>query len=98
MQEDNGPVTAEFEMNDTLWVNAKIKSADKVCLWLGANVMIEYETGEARDLLTERLATAKKTIVQVKEDLEFLKEQITTMEVGYVHMYIYMYVCVFVCV
>ncbi|KAJ3298864.1 hypothetical protein HDU79_005236 [Rhizoclosmatium sp. JEL0117] len=76
-------ITTEFEINDTLWVNAKIESTKTVCLWLGANVMLEYETGEARDLLTEKLATAKVSLTQVKEDLAFLKEQITTMEVNF---------------
>ncbi|KAJ3094321.1 hypothetical protein HK100_006180 [Physocladia obscura] len=74
------PIVTEFEINDTLWVNAKIESTKTVCLWLGANVMLEYETGEARDLLTEKLETAKLSLNQVKEDLTFLKEQITTME------------------
>ncbi|KAI8613897.1 Prefoldin alpha-like protein [Chytriomyces sp. MP71] len=76
-------ITTEFEINDTLWVNAKIENTKTVCLWLGANVMLEYETGEARDLLTEKLGTAKLTLDQVKEDLTFLKEQITTMEVNF---------------
>ncbi|KAJ3344526.1 hypothetical protein HDU83_005117 [Entophlyctis luteolus] len=85
------PIATEFEINDTLWVNAKIESTKTVCLWLGvitrefllaweANVMLEYETGEARELLVEKLATAKTSLHQVKEDLTFLKEQITTME------------------
>ncbi|KAI9339362.1 Prefoldin subunit-domain-containing protein [Obelidium mucronatum] len=77
------PITTEFEINDTLWVNAKVESTKTVCLWLGANVMLEYETGEARDLLTEKLGTAKVSLSQVKEDLAFLKEQITTMEVNF---------------
>ncbi|KAJ3062168.1 hypothetical protein HDU98_001944 [Podochytrium sp. JEL0797] len=76
-------ISTEFEINDTLWVNAKIESTKTVCLWLGANVMLEYETGEARDLLTEKLGTAKISLSQVKEDLAFLKEQITTMEVNF---------------
>jgi hypothetical protein len=44
--------------------------------------MLEYETGEAKDLLTEKHQKAQTTLTQVKEDMEFLKEQITTMEVG----------------
>ncbi|KAJ3398442.1 hypothetical protein HDU80_008895 [Chytriomyces hyalinus] len=77
------PMTTEFEINDTLWVNAKIEKTETVCLWLGANVMLEYSTEEAKDLLTEKLGTAKISLNQVKEDLTFLKEQITTMEVNF---------------
>ncbi|KAJ3191750.1 hypothetical protein HK101_007443 [Irineochytrium annulatum] len=70
-------------MNDTLWVKARIHKSDKVMLWLGANVMLEYETGEAKDLLEDKLKTAKTTLGQVREDLEFLREQITTIEVNF---------------
>ncbi|KAI9354854.1 Prefoldin subunit-domain-containing protein [Zopfochytrium polystomum] len=77
------PITTEFELNDTLWVNAKIRAPKHVCLWLGANVMLEYETEEASKLLSEKLSMAQKTYGQIEEDLEFLREQITTMEVNF---------------
>ncbi|KAJ3416638.1 hypothetical protein HDV05_000920 [Chytridiales sp. JEL 0842] len=77
------PIDTNFEMNDTLWVNAQIKPTKKVCLWLGANVMLEYDNEEARDLLDEKLGKALKSQEQVKEDLQFLREQITTMEVNF---------------
>jgi hypothetical protein len=68
-------------MNDTLWVSANVKPSKTVCLWLGANIMLEYPNEEARDLLTDKLGKAKKSQEQVIEDLQFLREQITTMEV-----------------
>jgi hypothetical protein len=50
-------------------------------------VMLEYPLDEARDLLTEKLAKAKQSLKEVNEDLEFLREQITTMEVNTARVY-----------
>ncbi|KAJ3108546.1 hypothetical protein HDU97_000828 [Phlyctochytrium planicorne] len=73
----------EFEVNDTLWVRSKIDPTNTVYLWLGANVMLEYQIDEAKTLLTDKLATARTSLSQINEDLEYLKEQITTMEVNF---------------
>ncbi|KAJ3219830.1 hypothetical protein HDU67_009018 [Dinochytrium kinnereticum] len=80
---DEEPIMTDFEVNDTLWVRSKISPTNSVYLWLGANVMLEYQTDEAKTLLQDKLATAKISLKQVMEDLEFLKEQITTMEVNF---------------
>ncbi|CAG8749652.1 3295_t:CDS:1, partial [Dentiscutata heterogama] len=45
-----------------------------------ANVMLEYELQEAKELLETKLSTAQNTLNYVVEDLEFMREQITTME------------------
>ena len=81
------PVNVHYELNDTLWVNATVDDTQSVYLWLGANVMLEYSTREAKALLTEKLATAKTTLRQVDEDLGYLREQITTMEVNTARVY-----------
>ncbi|CAG8615236.1 8376_t:CDS:2 [Paraglomus brasilianum] len=74
------PMETAFELNDTLWAAAKMKSTKTVNLWLGANVMLEYTLQEAKDLLEQKLNTAQTTLKNVLEDLEFLRDQITTME------------------
>ena len=47
-----------------------------------ANVMLEYPIDEAMELLRRNLDTARTSLHQVEEDLDFLKEQLTTIEVG----------------
>lgn len=47
-----------------------------------ANVMLEYPLDEAISLLTSKLAGAEKSLTTSKEDLDFLREQITIMEVN----------------
>lgn len=44
--------------------------------------MLEYTCEEAKDLLTSKLETAKTSLKNTLEDLEFLRSQITTMEVS----------------
>jgi hypothetical protein len=44
--------------------------------------MLEYPVQEASDLLNGKLDAAKLSLKQVEEDLEYLREQITTMEVN----------------
>lgn len=47
-----------------------------------ANVMLAYEMDDAIELLVEKLHTAEANLAGAKEDLAFLRDQITTMEVN----------------
>ncbi|KAF9571763.1 hypothetical protein EC968_000209 [Mortierella alpina] len=90
-QGDDGDDTKEietmYELNDTLYATAKIQPTGKVCLWLGANVMLEYPVEEAAELLASKLAAALKTLSNTEEDLAYLRDQITTMEVNTARVY-----------
>ncbi|KAL1928204.1 hypothetical protein VTP01DRAFT_3120 [Rhizomucor pusillus] len=86
-QETNEPVYTDYELNDTLYAKAKIEPSGTVYLWLGANVMLEYTFEEAKDLLSSKLNTAKTSLKNTIEDLEFLRDQITTMEVNTARVY-----------
>ncbi|EXX75274.1 Pac10p [Rhizophagus irregularis DAOM 197198w] len=86
-QDSDEPIETTFELNDTLWANATIKSTKTVNLWLGANVMLEYTLQEAKELLENKLDTNQNALKNVLEDLEFLREQVTTMEVNIARVY-----------
>ncbi|KAI9495735.1 Prefoldin subunit-domain-containing protein [Zychaea mexicana] len=86
-QEVNEPVYTDYELNDTLYAKAKVETSGTVYLWLGANVMLEYTFEEAKDLLTSKFDTAKTSLRNTIEDLEFLRDQITTMEVNTARIY-----------
>lgn len=75
-------MTTHFELHDTLYAKVKVPPVDEVNLWLGANVMLSYPLDEAIELLTTKLAAAKKSLAAAKSDLDFLRDQITTMEVN----------------
>lgn len=49
----------DFLLTDTIWTKANVKKeSDRVALWLGANVMVEFSNDEAKTLLTKNLETA----------------------------------------
>ena len=47
-----------------------------------ANVMLEYSLDDAQALLQRNLEAAKKSLEQVEEDLGFIRDQTTTIEVS----------------
>ncbi|KZT50949.1 Prefoldin, subunit 3 [Calocera cornea HHB12733] len=84
---DEAPLTTTFELNDTLYAEAVIEESDLVYLWLGANVMLAYPLDEAQALLSSKLAGAQQSRSNAVEDLEWLREQITVMEVNLARVY-----------
>eukprot|EP00795_Rhopilema_esculentum_P017842 gene17842-9547_t len=76
------PVNTQFLLSDQLYVNAVLPATKTVCLWLGANVMLEYDINEAESLLTKNVETAKESLGEVENDINFLRDQITTTEVS----------------
>ncbi|AEO59983.1 hypothetical protein MYCTH_2308733 [Thermothelomyces thermophilus ATCC 42464] len=84
---ESDPIETTFELNDTLYAKAEIPPTDEVYLWLGANVMLSYPIDEAEALLESKLQAAKQSLSNCEEDLDFLREQITTMEVAVARVY-----------
>ncbi|GJJ13999.1 hypothetical protein Clacol_008256 [Clathrus columnatus] len=80
-------LTTTFELNDTLYAEAILEETDVVYLWLGANVMLSYSLEEAINLLTSKKTAAETNLENIIEDLEFLREQITVMEVNTARVY-----------
>ncbi len=78
----DAPIACDYELSDTLWAQAKLQNVKSVNLWLGANVMVEYSLSEAEKLLKEKLQKANLSLTQLIEDLEYLRDQYTTMEVN----------------
>lgn len=71
----------DFEVAEGIYSQAQFEETDSVCLWLGANVMLEYSCEEAMELLTRNLETASTSLKAIVEDLHFLRDQITITEV-----------------
>ncbi|XP_070567710.1 prefoldin subunit 3-like [Ptychodera flava] len=86
-QNTTEPIQTHFLLAEQVYGKAAIDPTDKVCLWLGANVMLEYDLEEARKLLESNLEAAKKTLKIVDGDLDFLKDQYTTTEVNMARIY-----------
>ncbi|CAK9006734.1 unnamed protein product [Durusdinium trenchii] len=67
---------------ENIWSKASAAPSDKVCLWLGANCMLEYQLEEAIELLQTNESNARTTLKSLEEDMAFLRDQITTTEVN----------------
>ncbi|KAK4194799.1 putative prefoldin subunit 3 protein [Triangularia verruculosa] len=85
--EEEDEIETTFELNDTLYAKARVPRTKEVYLWLGANVMLSYPVGEAEELLEGKLKAARTSLGNCEEDLDFLREQITTMEVAVARVY-----------
>jgi len=81
------PIRTTFELNDTLYAEAELEDTDTVHLWLGANVMLSYTIPAAVSLLRSKLAATESSLSTMVEDLEFLREQITVIEVNTARVY-----------
>ena len=87
-EEEETKMKTNFLISDNIWARAEVdNSSGKVGLWLGANVMVEYSYEEALGLLNKNYENAKKKLDSTNEDLDFIKDQITTMEVNMARVY-----------
>ena len=80
-------MVTNYMLSDQVFSDAKVSPTDKICLWLGANVMLEYSLDEANELLSKNLDTATKNLAQIDVDLDYLRDQITTTEVNMARVY-----------
>ncbi|XP_017890400.1 prefoldin subunit 3 [Ceratina calcarata] len=88
LKKDNSQeLETHFLLSEQVFAKAIIPPTDKVCLWLGANVMLEYDLDEAHKMLTENIEAAKKKLSYVEHDLDFVKDQFTTTEVNMARIY-----------
>lgn len=86
--EEKKSFDTNFLISDNIWAKAKVPNdTGKVGLWLGANVMVEYGFDEAMKILEANLKNAEVRLKQTEDDLNFLKDQITTTEVNIARTY-----------
>lgn len=80
---EEGSVTkTNFPLTDNCYAKAEIQPSETVCLWLGANVMLEYSISEAEELLSTSNKNANETMKKLDDSLAFIRDQITTTEVN----------------
>lgn len=81
--EDVRNLVVDYQLAENVYTKADIPlENNRVCLWLGANVLLEYTFDEAIELLTNNLANASTTLGGLEEDIVFVRDQITTTEVN----------------
>mmetsp|Transcript_114723 Transcript_114723/g.161089 ORF Transcript_114723/g.161089 Transcript_114723/m.161089 type:complete len:196 (-) Transcript_114723:45-632(-) len=79
---EDEPTQYTYQLAENIWSKASAPPSKTVCLWLGANCMLEYTLDEALDLLKTNETNARTTLSSLEEDMAFLRDQITTTEVN----------------
>jgi len=86
-KEETNSMRVDFMVSNNLWAKAEVPVTDKVCLWLGADIMCEYTLDEAKVLLRKNLENASTTMKNNESDLDFIKDQMTVCEVNIARVY-----------
>ncbi|CAN1243362.1 Prefoldin subunit 3 [Linum perenne] len=80
-------LVTDFEIAEGIYSRARIDESNSVCLWLGANVMLEYSCEEATAMLQKNLENAKASLEVLIADLQFLRDQVTITQVTVARVY-----------
>ena len=86
---DGDGVETMYEIANNVYGHASIELNGKVCLWLGADVMVEYTYDEALTILKETMTTIEENKGQLEEALAFVKKQLTVCEVSLARLHNY---------
>ncbi|GAA5902957.1 hypothetical protein JCM5296_004504 [Sporobolomyces johnsonii] len=86
-KEQAEPFETTFELSDTLYAKGEVEQVDEVYIWLGASTMLSYPLPSALSLLQSKLAAAQRSLEHVKEDLLWLRDQVTVTEVNVARVY-----------
>ena len=65
-KESTSPLSTRFLLSDNVYARAVVPPTENVCLWLGANVMLEYEIHDASNVLAQNLEAAQTSLSQVR--------------------------------
>lgn len=68
-------------MSDSVYANGEFEITDKVHLWLGAGIMVEYGIEDAKEVLESSLQKCKQNLEETKKELDVTKDKVTTTEV-----------------
>lgn len=63
----------QFLLSEQVFLKTIVPPTKNVCLWLGANVMLEYPLDEAEVMLRENMETAAVNLKCLEFDQDFLR-------------------------
>lgn len=63
----------QFLLSEQVFLKTTVPPTKNVCLWLGANVMLEYPLDDAEVLLKQNMETAAQNLKCLEYDQDFLR-------------------------
>lgn len=67
----------QFLLSEQVFLKTTVQPTKTVCLWLGANVMLEYPLDEAEVLLKQNMESAEQNLKCLEHDQDFLRYKIS---------------------
>lgn len=82
-------VECDFEMGPQLYGRASFSTDGPVHLWLGADVMVQFEQEEAKAFLEDKLQIFQSRLAETVKRLDAMREQATITEVSMARLFNY---------
>lgn len=73
LRAQNDDKQTQFLLSEQVFLKATVPPTKTVCLWLGANVMLEYPLDEAEVLLKQNKESAETNLKCLEHDQDFLR-------------------------
>lgn len=67
-EQDEDELETNILLSEQVFVKSIVPKTETVCLWLGANVMLEYPLDEAEELLKQNLESASMNLRCLEHD------------------------------
>jgi prefoldin subunit 5 len=82
-KEGGDEMYTNYNLTDTIYTRAKLDVEEgKVFLWIGANIMVEYNFNEALEMLQIQVKGTEDKLAEINEDLFALRGNSITVEVN----------------
>lgn len=73
LKEQTEDKETQFLLSEQVFLKTSMPPTSTVCLWLGANVMLEYPLDEAEVLLKQNMESAEQNLKCLEHDQDFLR-------------------------
>lgn len=73
LKEQHEDKETQFLLSEQVFLKTIVPPTKTVCLWLGANVMLEYPLDEAQVLLKQNMESAEQNLKCLEHDQDFLR-------------------------
>lgn len=73
LKEQTEDKETQFLLSEQVFLKTTMPPTSTVCLWLGANVMLEYPLDEAQVLLKQNMESAEQNLKCLEHDQDFLR-------------------------
>uniref|UniRef100_A0A7E4UWV9 Prefoldin subunit 3 n=1 Tax=Panagrellus redivivus TaxID=6233 RepID=A0A7E4UWV9_PANRE len=83
------PLTIQYPIADQVYAHATIDKTETLFVLLGCNTMVELTIDETEKMFEKNLTGIQTLTTQLSEEIDFIKDQITTSEVNLAHLFNY---------